>query len=534
MAVIFTYPYVVRIFYPQFGRPPIHEAVVDGAASAPKGSASAGSASKTDPFLSSASPSEESEEVIETYATGPYEMRISKTAGSIVSLRFLNYVNAVEQKPILFFDAQHGSRGTAAVDLMVGRAEPAKQHYETQFFQGGFEATMTDPGYVFSKKVKFADDFGNELSLSFTNQSQETKQIQFRVYAGSGLVARNSVDNQYFEANWIGEKEIVHIKPLGKDKTKRSDRPFPAAAIKSRHFSSIFKPDGESSFFAETRGYGDHIFSVYLISPVIDVPPGQTWNGRMLMYIGPNYELYLNPFGLDHVVNFGKLDVICKLLLGFMQETHKLISNYGVDIILLTLVLNLLLFPLTRASLMSMKRMQLVQPQINKLKEKFKNDQQRLTKETMELYKKHNVNPMGGCLPMILQMPVFISLYVALSKSFDLLNARFLWISDLTSPDSVYLPFSLPILGNKIHVLPLIMMVGMVVQQRITSSSMPTSDPQMAQQQKTMAVMMPIMFGFLFYQMPSGLVLYWLTNTVFMITVNLLMRSKAPVPAAEA
>ena len=174
---------------------------------------------------------------------------------------------------------------------------------------------------------------------------------------------------------------------------------------------------------------------------------------------------------------------------------------------------------------MSMKRMQLIQPQMNKLREHHKKNPEKLNKEMMELYKKHKVNPFGGCLPMVIQIPIFIALYVALSKSVILINSQFLWIKDLSSPDRVFLPITLPVLGNYIHLLPLLMCGAMVIQQRFTQIKMEGQDPAMEAQQKMMAVMMPIVFGFIFYQMPSGLVLYWLTNTMIMLTYQLRLKN---------
>jgi YidC/Oxa1 family membrane protein insertase len=150
------------------------------------------------------------------------------------------------------------------------------------------------------------------------------------------------------------------------------------------------------------------------------------------------------------------------------------------------------------------------------LKEQHKKNPEKLNKEMMGLYKKHKVNPFGGCLPMVLQMPVFMALYVALSKSAILINSKLFWIKDLSSPDSVSLPMALPLIGDQIHLLPLIMVAAMFFQQRLTQIKMEGQDPAVEAQQKMMSVMMPIVFGFIFYSMPSALVLYWLTNTLLM------------------
>ena len=235
------------------------------------------------------------------------------------------------------------------------------------------------------------------------------------------------------------------------------------------------------------------------------------------MHTGANWEFAT-------LVNFGKLDMIGRLLVGALEMLHKVFRNYGLTIIILTALINLLLFPLTRVSYLSMKRMQLIQPHMTKLKEQHKKNPERLNKETMELYKKHKVNPFGGCLPMILQTPVFIALYVALSKSVILINSKFLWIKDLSSPDRLPLPFSLPLFGNEIHVLPLVMVAAMFCQQKLTQVKAEGQDPAMESQQKMMTLMMPAMFGFIFYAMPAALVIYWLTNTLIMTSYQLYLK----------
>jgi YidC/Oxa1 family membrane protein insertase len=152
-----------------------------------------------------------------------------------------------------------------------------------------------------------------------------------------------------------------------------------------------------------------------------------------------------------------------------------------------------------------MKAMQLIQPQIDAIRNTYRDNPQKMNKEIFDVYKRHNINPLSGCLPILLQMPVFIALYPVLMRS-----------NDLSSPDRIaFLPFSLPVLGNEINVLPLLMAAGMFLQQKITSKA--ASSPQLAEQQRIMMFMFPIMFGLIFYRMPAGLVLYWLVNSVIML-----------------
>jgi len=215
---------------------------------------------------------------------------------------------------------------------------------------------------------------------------------------------------------------------------------------------------------------------------------------------------------------------ISRITLAFMLFLHRFIPNYGLVILVISLLTKLLFYRLTNKSLKSMKDMQKIQGQVSALREKYKNDAQKLQKETMALYKKEGVNPMGGCLPMLLQMPVFIALYSVLRSTIELRQAPFVWwINDLSQPDVLAnLPFSIPFLGTTLSLLPLLMGVSMYVQQKMS-----TADPR----QKAMTVMMPVLFTFFFYRLPSGLVFYWLVNNVLSIGQQWFVhRNDAPAP----
>jgi YidC/Oxa1 family membrane protein insertase len=162
----------------------------------------------------------------------------------------------------------------------------------------------------------------------------------------------------------------------------------------------------------------------------------------------------------------------------------------------------------------SMKEMQALQPRIEALRKVYKDNPQKLNKEMMALYKEHKVNPFGGCLPLLLQMPVFFALYQVMMRSIALKGESFLWIKDLAEPDRLFiLPFSLPVFGNEVNILPLLMTGLMFLQQKF--SFVPSSGSS-ADQQKIMMIVMPLMFGLIFYHMPSGLVLYWFFNSLLM------------------
>ena len=224
---------------------------------------------------------------------------------------------------------------------------------------------------------------------------------------------------------------------------------------------------------------------------------------------------------LEEVINFGwfilpsiKSAWLAKPFLYALKFFYKYIHNYGVAIIIITVILKTLFYPLTNTSYKSMKEMQKLQPKMEALKEKYKNDRDAMNKAVMELYKTHKVNPMGGCLPMVVQIPVFFALYKALMFSIELRHAPFmLWINDLSAPDALFgvIPHGLPFFGGfPIGPLPLLMGVTMLIQQKMTPSNM---DPAQAK----MMMALPFVFTFMFLNFPSGLVLYWLVNNILTI-----------------
>jgi len=186
------------------------------------------------------------------------------------------------------------------------------------------------------------------------------------------------------------------------------------------------------------------------------------------------------------------------------------IPNYGIAIILLTILVRAVTAPLTLRQMRSMERLRRVQPRMKEIQEKYADDRQKQSEELMKLYRQEKVNPLGGCLPMVLQLPVFVGLFYALRSSLALRHAPFVgWIDDLSAPD---LLFTVPIFDLPVRVLPLIMGVTMFVQQKITP--MQTPDPTQA---RMMMIVMPIMMTVLFYQFPSGLVLYWMLSNLLAI-----------------
>ena len=236
---------------------------------------------------------------------------------------------------------------------------------------------------------------------------------------------------------------------------------------------------------------------------------GEVYRRGLSYYVGPKEMSSIAPLGLHkkEVMDFGKLRWVCEGLLWSLNKLHWMIPNYGIAIILLTLIVRILFWPLTHKGTESMKRMQDLQPQIKALQEKYRDKPQKLQQETMALYRENKVNPLGGCLPMLIQIPVFFALFNVLRSAVELRFAHFLWVKDLSAPENLLVGIS----PMPINLLPILMTVTQIWQQKLTPAA---GDPA---QQKMMMWMMPIMMLMFLYSMPSALVLYWTANQVMMI-----------------
>jgi len=327
---------------------------------------------------------------------------------------------------------------------------------------------------------------------------------------------------------WL-EDEVVGEQPTAKMKPKNG-RLFSMrilsplwTAIKNPYFVMAARPEFEGSQTWAT-GSPDR-FRVALSTPRFAVDPGGVQSSAFTLYLGPSeHSAMVEAWPtLPGVLRFftprwAFMDTFAKFLLRILNFFyHNIIPNYGLAIIFLTIVVRLAMYPLTLKSMKSMKKMQLLGPQMEELKTKYGEDQQELNKKMMEMYKERGVNPLGGCLPMLLQMPIFIALYRMLMKAYELRGAPFfLWMDDLSQPDRLlHLPWmeQVPFLGETfqyLNVLPLLMGLSMV----LNSKMMPSTAAGQNQQQKIMMTVMPVFFCFICYNMAAGLNLYILTSTV--------------------
>ncbi len=278
--------------------------------------------------------------------------------------------------------------------------------------------------------------------------------------------------------------------------------------LRDKYFAYILSPISSKNDLGriEKNSSGSDVLSLFHKDEV--VAPGASQALSFLYYCGPQQSdlLLKSGVGFEYLYNFGKLDIFVKFLLKTLININKLVHNWGVSIIALSILIYLCVYPLSIKSMRSMKKMQILQPEVEAIKQQYKNDAQKQNKAIMELYKKHNYNPLGGCLPMLLQLPIFYALFLALTRGIEFKGAHFLWIKDLSEPDKLSI-----FAGKHINLLPILMIIAMFFQQKMSMANMPSSQ---SEQQKMMLWMMPAIFGIMFYNMPSGLVLYWFLNSI--------------------
>lgn len=359
-----------------------------------------------------------------------------------------------------------------------------------------------------------------ELEIQWYNLSKLASKIDPEILLGVLNFSPGNLQAQFQNATLAGKSAVVHLP----NKKEGSFGEVKFLSLRERYFCAIIQPEDSYQAFVKKENPVD--FDIGMRSKETILNPGQVYQQKFLIFLGPQDLELLNSINpaWAAVVNYGMFNFIAVIMLKVLAFLSNLVHSLGFAIILLSILIYFLLYPLTIKQLRSAKEMQALQPKIEAIRQANKSNPQKMNKDIMDLYREHKVNPLGGCVPVILQIPIFFALYQALSRSVALKGASFLWIKDLSEPDKLFtLPKTLPFLGNEINLLPILMMIGMFFQQK--SSMMPGSGSA-AEQQKIMLIIFPLMFGFIFYHMPSGLVLYWFVNSILMLIYQL--RIKAP------
>ena len=357
-------------------------------------------------------------------------------------------------------------------------------------------------------------DMSKQVKMDIKSYSIEMSSLDKKNEKIDRLKARDKSLNEYVISSENGvHRKAGAFKFSAKEKKEELGQVL-WSGFRNRYFCLLVKPQ------YETQGYSvdpvtDNSLDLKIKVKEVMLPSQGNVQFDSIIYAGPEKIDVLKDYGLGFekvrkYYRFALFDGIAKIIASLMRTLYKVIPSWGICIMLISVIIYFSMYPLTMRGMLSMKKMQSLQPMIVKLKEKHKDSPQKMNKEMMELYKEHKVNPLGGCLPMLLQMPVFIGLYQVLWRSVSFKGAPFLWIKDLSQPDRLFIfPFSLPIMGNELNLLPLVMVVVMFFQQKLTAKNMVVTDPSQAVQQKMMATIMPIFLGFIFYKFASGLTLYF-------------------------
>jgi YidC/Oxa1 family membrane protein insertase len=371
-------------------------------------------------------------------------------------------------------------------------------------------SALSPPGIKLLKRFTFSwDQYPIGFDVSILNPTQEklTGEAQVEWLHSFDLLTQggkssffSTPPNLYSFVYFVNDNLVKSVlKDIKEDKVFSGNIRW--AGFEDRYFISSFIPQEGKGVELKLSKPSDTAILAMMVHPQLTVP---SQGGEYL-----HYRLYLGPkdlslleaqkVGLEKTMNFGWFDIVAKPLLVSLKFFNRYVHNYGIAIIILTILIKILFWPLTHTSFKSMKDMQKIQPEIAKLREKYKNNKEELNKKIMELYRTHKVNPLGGCLPLLLQIPVFFALYRVLLDSIELRHASFIsfWINDLSGKDPTYIS-------------PLLMGASMFIQQKMTPT---TGDPTQAK----MMLFMPVIFTFMFLNFPSGLVIYWLVNNVLSI-----------------
>jgi YidC/Oxa1 family membrane protein insertase len=258
--------------------------------------------------------------------------------------------------------------------------------------------------------------------------------------------------------------------------------------------------------------------------PGFQLQPGQTYSARFEIYAGPKlyHRLAQLPHNEAEVMDFGMFKIVCQLLLNFMNLLHSWLHDYGLAILALTTIIKLALWPIQNKANRSMRQMAALSPKIQELRDKYKDDPTRMNQEVMKLYKQYGINPVGGCLPMMIQIPIFFGLFKMLGQAVELRNAKFLWVKDLSQPDTVA---HLPLLGWPINIIPLCMAATQIWLMAMTPK---TGDPT----QRRIAMFMPLIFLFICYNFAAALALYYTAQNLFSI-LQFYQNRRQPMPTLE-
>jgi YidC/Oxa1 family membrane protein insertase len=409
----------------------------------------------------------------------------------------------------------------------------------------GLEITKV---YMLSKPAGLKDDYQIRLAITFKNNGSNVFETPgFFVSTGAAEPIHRSDRIFATQFDWYRDGKFNSIavnyfdpgKILGLFQTSGPRDVYTAtadkilwSAVSNQYFATILAPqeiEGKQVWatpvnFPTNDGQPPiRAIQGAMEIPAFTLPSGESKTVVFNIYAGPKEfnRLAKLPNDQADIMNFGWAKWVSEILLTVMNILHGWVGSYALAIIIMTIIIRSLLWPLQNAATKSMRKMAKLSPIMNELREKYKDDPQRMNQETMKLYKEYGVNPFGGCLPMLVQIPIFFGFYGMLDKSIELRNSSFLWVRDLSQPDTVFHLGDIPI-----NILPLVMAATQLWQMSITPK---TGDPA----QQRMFLFMPLIFLFICYNYASGLALYWTVQNLFFVAQMYLTRKQADAPLVK-
>ncbi|UTW05932.1 membrane protein insertase YidC [Pseudomonas benzenivorans] len=455
--------------------------------------------------------------------TDVLDLSIDPRGGDVVQLHLLQYPRRQDRPDVPFqlFDnggerlylAQSGLTGANGPDARAsGRPLYSTQQREYRLQEDQeqlvVELKFSEAGVNYVKRFTF-ERGQYDLNVSYQIDNQSAQAWTGNLFAqlkrdDSGDPSSSTATGT---ATYLGAALWTKEKPYTKVSTGDMDDQNLRETVEGgwvawlqHYFVTAWVPQKDSTNLVQTRKDSQGNYIIGFTGPALNVPAGASAETSAILYAGPKTQDNLEALspGLDLTVDYGILWFLAKPIFWLLGHIHTLLGNWGWSIIVLTIIIKLAFFPLSAASYKSMARMRAVSPKLQALKEQFGDDRQKMSQAMMELYKKEKINPLGGCLPILVQMPVFLALYWVLLESVEMRQAPWLlWITDLSIKD----PF---------FILPIIMGATMFIQQQLNPTP---PDPMQAKVMK----MMPIIFTFFFLWFPAGLVLYWVVNNVLSI-----------------
>src|SRR5947207_5885917 len=494
------------------------------------------------------------QEQIETLRNSDVELRLTNRGGGVAEAVLLNH-KAEQNKPVVLNSSEHMPIG-AIVDNPAVPVLPEykimRQGDAVQFEYTTAERVIIRKKLFFQKSPETKDNFVAELDVDLENAgAQPYSKTGYFIALGSAVPLHPKDYPSYTRLAWCVDGRTKGIDVgwfgggggffgLGQHPARALYEQSVAGAewvaVSNQFFTTLVAPLGAKANNAWARRFDvthwadQKAFAIEgaLGMPGFQLQPGQTYTAKFEIYAGP--KIYHRLAQLEHneaeVMDFGIFKIVCQFLLNFMNLLHSWLKDYGLAILALTTVIKLVLWPIQNKANRSMRQMSALSPKMQELREKYKDDPTRMNKEVMKLYKSYGINPVGGCLPMVIQIPIFFGLFKMLGQAVELRNAKFLWVRDLSQPDTVthlHLPFlTWPV---PINIIPLCMAATQIWLMQMTPK---TGDAT----QRRVMMFTPLIFLFICYNFAAALALYYTTQNLFSI-LQFYQNKKQPMPTLE-